>query len=106
MAVIYEKLYVKSFFETQYSERCPKSSGYCEDQYRKQQLIRLRKHRLLGFITFTNETILDEEVVPSHVWISLGALGFDSSDWKSKFKELIPHGKVTVNKEPQPTGSA
>ena len=104
MAIIFEKLTVKSFYRTRYSDKNHPGSGYCEDQFLVQQLVRQRTHRLLGFIPLKTELILEEEIVPPHVWIGIGALGYDSSEWKSAFKEYIPNGKVTIDltQKPQP----
>ena len=97
MALIFEKTTVKSFYRTRYSDRNNPSSGYCEDQMLVQQLVRQRTYRLFGFIPFKTELVLEEEIVPSHVWIGIGAFGFDSSEWRSQFKDYIPNGKVTID---------
>ena len=80
--------YVKSFLRTKYSDKNHPGSGYCEDQYRVQQLIRKIPRKFL-FWKYWKEEIMDEEIVPSYVWIGLGTLGFDSSNWKSKFSKYI-----------------
>ena len=76
---------VIGFHETYYDKNNPKGSGYCAKQRRVQKLI--KSYKFLNFTYFKN--VLDEEEVPSHVWIALGSLGYDSSGWKSKFKEYI-----------------
>jgi len=82
------EIVVKGFWVTQFSHKNYKGSGYCEDQKLEQRLIRRTPHKFLWW-TFWSEEVLDTEIVPSYVWIGLGALGFDSSGWKSKFKEFI-----------------
>jgi hypothetical protein len=82
------ELVVKSFFRTEYSHKNYPGSGYCEDQQRVQQLVRRTWHRFLWW-TYSTDEVIDEEIVPSHVWIGLGALGFDSSNWRSKFAQYI-----------------
>ncbi len=76
---------VKSFHVTSYSYQNPKRSGYCDKQERIQRLV--KQFKVFKLIYF--EKILDEEIVPAHVWIGYGALGFDSTGWKSKFQEYI-----------------
>jgi hypothetical protein len=56
-----------------------------ECPYRIQYLVKIFKFIGIPFFYLT----LDSEFVPNHVWIGIGALGFDSSNWKSKFKEYI-----------------
>ena len=87
-ALLPPQMLVKSFMRTTYSPRNWKGSGYCDEQQRIQQLVRRTWHRFL-FWTFKHDEVIDEEIVPPHVWIGLGALGFDSSNWRSKFAEYI-----------------
>jgi hypothetical protein len=44
----------------------------------------------LGYKTILGFKVLDEEIVPSHVDISLGCFGDTGSDWQSKFVNWIP----------------
>jgi hypothetical protein len=69
---------------THYSRQNPRGSGYCEDQYQRQFLVKRWK---LGRLTIWKAT-LDSEDVPAHAWIDAGALGFTS--WRSKFAAYIP----------------
>lgn len=74
---------VERYTWTQYSRDCPRGSGYCEDQGQYQLLVKRWKFK--GFTIW--KKVLDREEVPSHVWISAGALGY--TDWRSKFAEYI-----------------
>lgn len=82
------KIFVRAFMNTTYSPQNYKGSGYCEEQQMVQQLVRRTWHRFLFWI-YSSDKVIDEEIVPSHVWIGLGALGYDSSHWRSKFAEYI-----------------
>jgi hypothetical protein len=73
---------VRGVWRTAYSDRNPPGSGYCEDQKLVQRLIR-RTPRIFLWWRYWSEEVIDEEEVPSHAWISEGALGW--SDWVSKF---------------------
>lgn len=59
--------------------------GRCKDQWREQQLI--KQYFLCGILVWQRE--IDKEIVPNHVWISFCTLGFDSSNWRSKFAQYI-----------------
>lgn len=59
------------------------SSGYCEDQGTKQQLV--KRWRLFGRVIWTR--VLDEEDVPMFAVIEIGCLG--STNWRSKFAKYI-----------------
>lgn len=58
-----------------------------------QQLIRRTPKKFLWW-TYIHEEILDAEIVPNHVWIAKGALGYDPSNWRSKFAEYIDNGCI------------
>lgn len=40
--------------------------------------------------------VIDEEIVPSHVIISIGCLGVDPSNWRSKFTKFGSFGRDGV----------
>jgi len=82
------KRWVRPSYLTEYSRRNPYNSGYCEDQKLIQRLIETTTYTIFIF-SISFDKILDTEVVPAYVWMSMGALGFDSSEWKSKFCEYI-----------------
>jgi len=54
--------------------------GYCKDQ--GQYYSKIKRWKWRGVTIWKRE--IDREEIPSHVWISWGALGFDSSGWKSR----------------------
>lgn len=68
-----------------YSPANPRGSGYCEEEW--------DEHRLMKVVKFRGRVIMkmcvDSEVIPSHVVIAVGALGYDGSGWKSKFAKYI-----------------
>jgi len=53
----------------------------------------IQRVQQLGFKILGIFVVLDEEVVPSHVDISLGAFGDTGSDWQSKFANWIPKAR-------------
>jgi hypothetical protein len=70
---------------TRYSEQNPRGSGYCEEEWDENLLIKLIKFRGRTFMRMC----VDYEVIPAHVVISHGALGYDGSGWQSKFTKYM-----------------
>ena len=68
-----------------YSPQNPRGSGYCEEEVDEQRLLKVVKFR--GYTVM--KLCVDTEVIPSHVVIAAGALGYDSSGWKSKFAKYM-----------------
>jgi hypothetical protein len=68
-----------------HSTRFPRGSGYCEDQWDEQVLMKIVKFRGRTILKIS----VDSEVIPGHVVISMGAFGSDSSGWKSKFSKYM-----------------
>lgn len=60
-----------------------KGSGYCEDHYDRQYLI--KEWRLFGFRVW--KRTLDSEDVPVYASVSLACVGY--TEWRSKFQEYI-----------------
>lgn len=69
------------------------SKGFYSYEEYVQQLIKRTQKRFL-FWTYFDDVVLDEEIVPNHVWIAMGALQFDSSNWRSKFAHYIDNGCI------------
>lgn len=59
--------------------------GYCEDQGQYMLLVKRWKWR--G--TTLWRRVIDREDIPAHVWISWGALGYDSSGWESSLLKRL-----------------
>lgn len=88
-------LVVKCRMVTTYSDAYWKGSGYCEDQRMVQQLVLLEARRFLWW-RWWHKTVLDEEEVPSAVWISEGAFGENTTGWRSKFADVVDAQKKCV----------
>jgi hypothetical protein len=71
-------------------------SGGCKHQEvfnRKVKTVRLFGIRLISYV-------IEWEHVPSYVWTSTGALGYDSSNWRSKWAGEATFGSALKYKRP------
>lgn len=71
-----------------YTRRQPAGFGYVGFEEIRVQKLQVR--RWWGWQT------VDEEIVPAHVWISIGTTGYDSGEWKSKFAKKYSFGRDGV----------
>lgn len=69
-------------YRERYIDRTP---GYMPQRCVRemQRLVRITKGRF-----FTGREVIDTEVIPEHVMITLGCCG-DTGGWRSKFKDYI-----------------
>ena len=69
------------------SRMCPPERGYVDPE--RKDFNQLGYVNKLGFFV-----VLEEEEIPNNVLIEIGALGSNTSDWRSKFINWIPkeHG--------------
>ena len=71
--------------QMRYSRQNPRGSGYCEEEWDEQHLMKVIRFRGRIIIRLS----VDKEVIPSHVVIAMGSLGYDSTEWKSKFAKYM-----------------
>ena len=73
------------------------NSGYCKYQEMLNRKVRTLRFLGIRFLTY----VVEWEHIPTHVWASYGALGYDASGWQSKWaKESNFYGTVMKYKRP------
>lgn len=78
------RLVVKRKDFTRYSNRFPRGSGYCEDQWTEQWLV--KQWVFMGRVVWWR--VVDRELVPAHAVVSMSAYG-DTGGWRSKFSDYL-----------------
>ncbi len=97
MSILTSEITFDSVFITSYERSGHGSygSGYCKEQEKYNR--KVETVRLFGIKVF--KRVIEMELVPSYVWISIGCFGDNSSDWRSKWiNEPNFYGKPAKNK--------
>jgi hypothetical protein len=83
MSIVSTEISFDSIFITTYNQfgRGSHGSGYCKEQNRYNRMV--KKIKIFGFKIWSY--VMEYELVPTDVWVSRGALGYDDSGWKSKW---------------------
>lgn len=95
MKIFSTEIYFDSIYKTRYGSYkrgTNYGSGYCEEQERYNRMIRTIK--FFGKKVF--KYVMEYEHIPSNVWISIATVGYDTSGWKSKWRNH-PNFKCTFS---------
>jgi hypothetical protein len=80
MKIFTSEIHFDAIYDTRYG-RFKYGSGYCEEQNKYNRMI--KSFKLFGKTIF--KYVMEYELIPSHVWLSVATLGYDSSNWTSKW---------------------
>jgi hypothetical protein len=92
MKILTSEVHFDSIYRTSYGRigsGYERGSGYCLEQNKFNRMV--KRIKLFGKTIF--KYVMEYELIPLHVWISSCALGYHTSDWRSKWASHPNFGK-------------